>query len=189
MEHLPTFPSSILTDRLSLRCYSTDGANELFNLIERNRLHLTTSFAPMAQQLARVVNAIEFINTSTLLWNQGTVFQYGVHRRFDDRLIGQIKIKNISLEKSALELSYFIDQASRRQGFTIESMHAIVRLTFDKLHFKRINIRVIASNTESLQLAAKLGFVEDKIRKRDFVCGFGEVHDVHYLSLTNRNLN
>ena len=183
------FPYSILTERLSLRRYTSDSANELFNLVERNRHQLKTSFAPMAEQLIRIANVMEFINTSTVAWNQGTVYQYGIHRRFDDKLIGQIKIKNVNVEKSAIELSYFIDQAWQRKGFAKESVMAIMRLAFEKMHFKKINVRIIESNIESLHLANRLGFVEEQIRKHDFVCGFGEVHDVHYLGLHNRNLH
>jgi RimJ/RimL family protein N-acetyltransferase len=189
MEQAAHFPTSILTERLSLRWYTLDSASELFHLVERNRTKLQTSFSPMAEKLTRLHNVVEFISDSKLLWDQGSIFQYGIHRRLDDRLIGQIKVKNIDAAQSTIELSYFIDKDWLHQGFASESVLAIVRLAFLKLQFSKINIRVIASNIESLNMAHKLGFAEEKIRKQDFLCGHGKVHDVHYLALRNNNLH
>jgi RimJ/RimL family protein N-acetyltransferase len=55
------------------------------------------------------------------------------------------------------------------------------------MHFKRICLRIIASNTEGLLLAERLGFKREGLHRNEFRCGFGELHDVYYYSLTSED--
>jgi RimJ/RimL family protein N-acetyltransferase len=85
------------------------------------------------------------------------------------------------------ELSYFIDSSSERQGFATESISVILRAAFEQVNFKRIFVRIIPSNQGSIALADKLGFKHEGLHRNAFRCGFGELHDVHYFSVTTED--
>lgn len=93
-------------------------------------------------------------------------------------------MKNVVWDVPSAELSYFISSSAQRQGFATEAISRILRLAFEQLDFKRMFVRIIPSNKESILLANKLGFEHEGLHRNEFRCGFGELHDVHYFSLT-----
>ena len=99
-------------------------------------------------------------------------------------MAGQIKVKNISWDVPAAELSYFIGSGFLRRGYATEAVLAVMREAFERLQFNRIHARVIASNRESAELARKLGMVHEGRHRREFRCGHGELHDVDRFSVT-----
>jgi RimJ/RimL family protein N-acetyltransferase len=138
----------------------------------------------MAKELCNVEEAKEFAVGKMVQWNDRKIFCYGIWRKLPRELIGQIQVKNIAWEIPGAELGYFIGGAWQRKGYASESIAGILRLAFEKLGFQRIFVRILPSNRESFSLARKLGFQEEGLHRRAFRCGFGELHDVHYLSMT-----
>jgi RimJ/RimL family protein N-acetyltransferase len=43
-------------------------------------------------------------------------------------------------------------------------------------------VRILPSNQRSLALVKKLGFQEEGLHRKAFRCGFGQLHDVCFLS-------
>ena len=177
------FPETIETDRLTLRRYSVEDAGVLLEMIDRNRQELIRDFAQTAA-LQSVEQAESFVTEKSEQWHSRKNFTYGVWRKGADPLIGQIQVKNIAWEIPAAELSYFIDKNSQRRGYARESAGGIVAVAFGELQFERIFVRILPSNLESLSLSKRVGFQEEGLHRNAFRCGLGELHDVHYLSLT-----
>jgi RimJ/RimL family protein N-acetyltransferase len=112
------------------------------------------------------------------------LFCYGIWLKVSKQQIGQLQVKNIVWDVPSAELSYFIGSSTQRQGFATEAISGILRTAFKQLDFKRMFVRIIPSNEESIFLASKLGFKHEGLHRNEFRCGFGELHDVHYFSLT-----
>jgi len=179
------FPEHLDTDRLVLRRYSNADAPTILELVDRNRDRLIRNFSQMAKSLSQGEDAKSFTEDKAEQWNTRKAFCYGIWRKASRELIGQLQVKNIAWDVPSAELSYFIDASSRRQGFATEAIAAIVRVAFQELDFKRMFVRIIPSNQESISLANKLGFKHEGLHRNEFRCGFGELHDVHYFSLTS----
>ena len=180
------FPETAETGRLILRSYRLEDAAGILELVQRNRVELIPEFAQMAA-LQRVEDAGSFVVEKREQWNSGKTFCYGIWRREKEELIGQIQVKNIAWEIPAAELGYFIDKRWQRQGFASESVKGIVKVAFEGMGFERIFLRILPSNGASFSLAKKLGFQEEGLQRKAFRCGFGELHDVRYLSLTKED--
>jgi RimJ/RimL family protein N-acetyltransferase len=101
--------------------------------------------------------------------------------------IGQIQIKNIAWEIPSAELGYFTSNAWQRKGYASESIRGISGVAFQELDFQRIFVRILPLNRESFALAKRLRFHEEGLHRKAFRCGFGELHDVQYLSLTQED--
>src|ERR1700730_4589165 len=179
------FPGSLETRSLELRPYASVDAPDLLALIDGNRERLIQSFAPIAKDVVRTTDADAFVKSSAEKWTSRKEFVYGIWYKTSKELIGQIKAKSIVWDIPAAELSYFICQSSQRRGFATEAITAVLRAAFADMHFKRICLRIIASNTESLLLAEKLGFEREGLHRNEFRCGFNELHDVYHYSLTS----
>lgn len=178
-----SFPEMVEAERLVLRRYRSQDAAGILELVEQNRPQLIREFAQIAG-LQDVEEAKSFIAEKGEQWNDGKTLCYGIWRKPARQQIGQIQVKNVAWEIPSAELGYFIDRSSQRQGYASESVRRIAELAFEELTFQRIFVRILPSNRESFSLAKKLGFQEEGLHRRAFRCGFGELHDMHYLSLT-----
>jgi RimJ/RimL family protein N-acetyltransferase len=172
------------TPRLALRVYGKIDAPALLTLINENREQLRRSFAPMARDIQRPADAMDFVDECSRKWTKGEEFIYGIWHKPSKQLVGQIKVKGVVWEIPAAELPYFIDASSQRRGFAAEAIATVARAAIDRLNFKRLCLRIIASNVASLQLAEKLGFQREGVHRNEFRCGFDELHDVLHYSLT-----
>jgi RimJ/RimL family protein N-acetyltransferase len=181
------FPRLLESPRLSLRVYSKNDAAALLTLINENREQFRRSFAPMARNIQRPTDAIDFVDECSRKWTRGQEFIYGIWHKPSSDLVGQVKVKGVVWDIPAAELSYFIDASSQRRGFAAEAIATVVHAAIDRLNFKRICLRIIASNSASLQLAEKLGFRREGLHRNEFRCGFDELHDVLHYSLTGED--
>jgi RimJ/RimL family protein N-acetyltransferase len=176
-------PGIVETERLVLRCYRSEDAAGILELVQQNRAQLIREFAQLAS-LQTVEAAISFTAEKQEQWKGRKTFCYGIWRKQIKKQTGQIQVKNIAWDVPAAELGYFIDSSSQRHGYASESVRGILRLLFEDLEFQRIFLRILPSNSGSFSLAKKLGFQEEGLHRKAFRCGFGELHDLHYLSLT-----
>lgn len=176
------FPEAIETERLSLRRYGSDDGRGILELVKENREQLVREFAQMAG-LQDGIQAKAFIDDRDKQWKEGKAYCYGIWPKAEKKQIGQIQVKNIAWEVPSAELSYFIDWQQQRRGYASESIAAVLRMAFGEMRFKRIFVRILPVNRESFQLAKKLGFQEEGLHRKAFRCGFGELHDVRYLSI------
>ena len=179
-----TFPELLETERLVLRRYRSADAAGILELVDKNRARLVQNFSPMANALFQGEDVKSFVEDKTEQWNAGRAFCYGIWFKISKQQIGQLQVKNVMWDVPSAELSYFIDSSSERQGFATEAISGILRVALEQLDFKRIFVRIIPSNQGSIALANKLGFKHEGLHRNAFRCGFGELHDVHYFSVT-----
>jgi RimJ/RimL family protein N-acetyltransferase len=184
MPNAIAFPDTIDTERLVLRRYSSADAPGISELVEKNRDRLIRNFSQMAKGMSQVEEAIAFTEQKGEQWNARKGFCYGIWLKVSRQQIGQLQVKNVVWDVPSAELSYFISSSAQRQGFATEAITRILCLAFEQLDFKRMFVRIIPSNKESILLANKLGFEHEGLHRNEFRCGFGELHDVHYFSLT-----
>ena len=180
-----TFPDQLVTARLDLRACGADDALPLLTLIDANRVQLMRNFAPMAKGVTDRASAVELIETRSQQWQAGREFTYGLWLRPDDGLVGQLRIKSLDWDIPAAELSYFVVDSWQRHGLATEAITHVLELAFATLGFRRICLRIVASNTQSLNLAIKLGFQPEGVQRNAFRCGYGELHSLHNFALTD----
>jgi len=177
------FPERVETARLELRRYGSQDAAGVMELVRQNREQLTREF-PQIAGLQNIEEAKSLVKEKLEQWETGKTFCYGIWRKEGREQIGQIQVKNIAWEIPAAELGYFIGAAWQRHGYASESVLGILRLAFQEMGFQRIFVRILPSNPQSFALAKKLGFQEEGLHRKAFRCGYGQLHDVQYLSLT-----
>jgi ribosomal-protein-alanine N-acetyltransferase len=141
----------------------------------------------MAKGFGRVEEAIAFTEEKAQQWNDSKAFCYGIWLKDSKERIRQVLVKNLTWNIPSAELSYFIASWSQSKGFATEAISVILRTAFKELGFNRIFIRITPSSRESILLANKLGFKKEGLRRNEFRCGFGELHDVYYFSLTSQD--
>jgi RimJ/RimL family protein N-acetyltransferase len=95
----------------------------------------------------------------------------------EGQVIGQVCLKNIKWINHKAELSIFIVKEEQGRGYAATALAATVDYGFNRLNLYRLEAEVVASNTASLRLIQKLGFVEEgRLREAKFVNGI--YHDL-----------
>ena len=187
MPTVAPFPEQLSTPRLTLRRYRTSDAAAIRRLIDSNRDRLLQDFPDIARGFMTIEASQAHLDDRATQWNERRSFCYGIWQHEGGELRGQLTVKNIVWNLPSAELSYFVGAAWARQGVATEAIAAVLSVAFELRAFSRIYVRVIASNTGSLALARKLGFQEEGLHRNEFRCGRGQIHDVHYLSMTDRD--
>lgn len=129
--------------------------------------------------------ASAYVGVADDQWREGAAFVYGIWTPDEGTLIGQVRVKSIVWSVPSAELSYFVDRDWLRRGVATEAIRAVLREAFETRGFKRIYVRVIAANAESLALARRLGLRQEGVHRNAFRCGLGELHDLHLFAMTD----
>jgi RimJ/RimL family protein N-acetyltransferase len=178
------FPRDLRTGRLWLRGSRRADASSFFDLVHAERERLVESFAEMAR-ISSTSDADRYLVKVEKDSRRNIEFCYGMWHISMDRLIGQIKVKNIDWRIPSAELSYFIAGAWCKQGLTAEGTAAILDAAFSRLSFARVFVRIAATNSASISLAKRLGFLYEGTQRNGFRDGSGMLRDADVLSMTD----
>ena len=179
------FPDQLAAERVQLRRYHSSNAEGVRQLIDRNRERLRRNFPELANGVKTVEAASAYVAASDKQWAEGVAFVYGIWLASELHPIGQLRIKSMVWNVPSAELSYFVDRQWLRKGVATEAIRAVLRAAFDDLGFKRIYVRIIGANEESLALAHRLNLRHEGVHRNSFRCGLGELHDVHLFAMTD----
>ncbi len=75
-----------------------------------------------------------------------------------------------------------IFHAFRKQGYGEEAMRLVLRYCFQELRYQRCSAECLASNTASIKLQERLGFVREGLRRRVLFTN-GQYHDEYVAGL------
>ena len=164
-----SFPSQrayrILTERLELRCYRPDDAEELQEISARNREHLIT-FMPWAlREPESVDEKLELIRKWRGWFDTGRDFIYRIQRRGETKQIGGCGL-HYRISGRGAEIGYWIDEGETRQGFATELAAALTRFSLEVQAPTRVVMQVQVENELSLRIPKRLGFHEDGVLRR-----------------------
>jgi RimJ/RimL family protein N-acetyltransferase len=183
------FPDQLAAARIRLQRYHASHAQGVLRLIDRNRERLMRNFPELANGVKSVEAASAYLVASEKQWADSVAFVYGIWCPSEPDPIGQLRIKNMVWNVPSAELSYFVDREWLRKGVATEAVRAVLREAFAERGFKRVYVRIIGANEESLALARRLQLRHEGVHRNSFRCGLGELHDVHLFAMTDGDYN
>ncbi len=111
-----------------------------------------------------------------------TLFQWGIERREDARIIGTTTLFHLDTGNARAEIGYILGSAWWGQGYMHEALTALVSYAFGELKLRRIEADVDPRNGGSVKSLARLGFQrEGLLRERWNVAG--EIQDTEFFGL------
>ena len=100
------------------------------------------------------------------------------------KMIGEVILSEVEYDHMTANLVYWISEDYQGKGYATEAVHEIIKLGFEKLKLRRIEISAFATNSASNAMAKKLGFkYEGTKRKACFCEADGKIHDDNFYSL------
>jgi len=111
-----------------------------------------------------------------------TLFQWGIERKQDSRIIGTTTLFSLDSGNARAEIGYILASEYWSQGYMQEALTALLRFAFGELKLRRIEADVDPRNASSLKSLDRLGFKQEGLlRERWNVAG--EIQDTVYFGL------
>lgn len=157
----------MLTERLELRAFTPEEADELLALRLSNQAFLeplepirSESYFTLAGQRADIIQ-----NEQGRERDQAYV--YAVRLRENGQLLGRAALTGIARGPfQNANLGYFLDEAHNGRGYMTEAVKGVLELAFDKLGLHRVQAGVMPRNAPSLRVLEKAGFRREGLAER-----------------------
>jgi ribosomal-protein-alanine N-acetyltransferase len=114
-----------------------------------------------------------------------TLFQWGIARRSDGRVIGTTTIHRLEPAHRRAELGFALARGAWGQGLASEAVGAAVGFAFETLGLHRLEASVDPRNSASIRLLERQGFQREGLLRERFHLG-GEIQDDLLLGLLRR---
>ena len=152
-----------LTEDTELRLLEERHAEELTNLIDRNREHLRT-WLPWVDATRTVEDLKSFIRGALKQFAQNKGFAAGIWH--EDRLAGVIGYDPIDWENRGTELGYWLGEEYQGKGLVTAACRALVEHAFGELGLNRVVISCAPENEKSCAIPERLGFRREGIERQ-----------------------
>ncbi|MGQ0385091.1 MAG: GNAT family N-acetyltransferase [Gammaproteobacteria bacterium] len=114
-----------------------------------------------------------------------TLFQWGIERKEDERIIGSTTLFKLDSLNGRCEIGYGLASAWWKMGYMGEALPAVIQFAFDRLKMRRIEADVDPRNDNSLRTLGRLGFQREGLLRERWNVG-GEIQDTVILGLLAR---
>lgn len=171
---------------MKIRLLQSDDVNLLFNFLSRNN-ELTLRYFPITNKANSTLLGCKAYIKESIAKNEQKEF-YPFVLILNKELIGMIMIKNLNWRIPKAELAYFIDPNYQAQGLMSKAMEFILKLSFKELNIYKLIARIDPSNIASIRLVEKFGFKLEAKHEKEFRIETGELRDILFYSLFNKNL-
>ncbi|MEG1743738.1 MAG: GNAT family protein [Clostridia bacterium] len=172
--NLPT----IETERLILKKIVPENANDMYayaSLGEVTKYLLWSSHL----NINETKGYIEFVQHE---YKKGNYADWGINLKSDDRFIGTIGFAELNLSDNNGEIGYVQNPLYQGNGYMREAANAVLRLGFEQLSLKRIQVRIMDGNILSERMAASCGFKKEGTL-RDYMLIKGKYRTIHVYSI------
>ena len=164
MDHKGTV--NIKTKRLLLRKLSIDDASSLFELGE------------LGQTLQE---AQEYMKAMVADYNDPKYYHWGIY--LDGRIIGRVKVNELSDRDHFAQLGYGIALSYRNKGYMTEAVSAVAEFLLSETCIHRIYVEIRANNRASRRVAEKVGMKLEGCLRSHFLDNANEYADVYVYGL------
>lgn len=112
-------------------------------------------------------DAVRYLDAIRSGFADADLFQWGIARRDDDRVIGTATLAHIDRDNRRAEIGFILARTHWGRGHVGEILPVLIGHAFDTLGLHRLEADVDPRNEASLKTLRRLGFVEEgRLRER-----------------------
>ncbi len=152
-----------LTEDTELRLLEERHAEELADLIDRNREHLRR-WLPWVDTSRTVEDLKNFIRGALEQFAHNMGFTAGIWH--EGRLAGVISYNSIDWENRSVEVGYWLGEEYQGKGLVTAACRALVEHAFGELGLNRVVISCATENEKSCAIPERLGFRREGIERQ-----------------------
>lgn len=164
------------------RPITRDDAEELFNLIDKNRDRLEF-FAGTVSKTRTLADTYGFVEDVLQRISDKKYFSFVVVNDIKNDIVGYVDVKNIDWDIPKAEFGCFFDADNCGRGLATQAMNNVIEILFTEMGFLKLFLRTHTENTTARKLAERCGFEVEGIIRKDYRTAKGEVVDLVYYGL------
>jgi RimJ/RimL family protein N-acetyltransferase len=176
-ERLPTLDAP----RVRLRWVDARDVDALFAVFSDERVMRYWATTPMTTRS----QAEDYVTRIHQGFAGKSLFQWGVERKEDSRLIGTCTLLHVDVPNRRAEVGYALRSDLWKRGYMREALTALLDYAFGTLKLRRLEADVDPRNDGSLGVLGHLGFRHEGLLRERWNVG-GEVQDSAFLGLLAR---
>jgi len=158
-ERLPTLTG----ERVALRWLTEPDIPALYAIFSSPEVCRYWSAPPM-KSIDDATRLLEDIHQS---FRNRSLFEWGIARRDDDRVIGTCTLADLNATHKRAEVGFALEQASWGRGYVREVLPLAFAFSFDTLRLHRIEADIDPANHRSVRIVEGFGFQrEGYLRER-----------------------
>jgi len=132
--------------------------------------------------MRHVAEAEELLREIGDLFRRRSLFQWGIARRDDDRLVGTATLFRLDPVHRRCEIGFALGRDAWGRGLMTEALTTLFDFAFDSLALRRLEADVDPRNEPCLRLLERLGFRREGLLRERYYVG-GEIQDSVLLGL------
>lgn len=152
--------ADLKNDRVVIRPYRLEDADDLFTAVVESREHLLP-WLPWAIKYATVEDARDTINRMTAVWTLREGFDAGLWDAGTGRFVGGCGLHPRDWAVPAFEIGYWLRANMTGHGYITEAVKLLTDYAFDTFGARRVAIQCDARNERSAAVPRRLGFVHE----------------------------
>lgn len=176
------FPK-LLTERLELCAITRDHAEWYLEHFSIPEIAVGQGFPPPKDLEAAKGELDEYI---VGLFEKGLGYRWGMRLKDTQDIIGSIGFYSWDKEHDKAKMGYDLRPEYWGRGLMREALERTIQFGFDVMKLNRIEISVLATNSRSIGLVSRLGFVREGVM-REFSKIDGAYVDEHVFSMLRRD--
>lgn len=155
--------SLTVDDEVSVELAEMHHAQEIYDLIDKNREHLTP-WMPWAPMTTSVADTVEFLRRVRREYAEGKAFHANL--RYRGAIVGGIGLHLMDDYNKSVELGYWVDEDHVGRGIVTRATRALVTAAF-AMGYVRVTIRADVDNVRSRAIPERLGFGFEGVARKE----------------------
>lgn len=174
-------PESFETERLLVSIYEQGDGEEFYQFLQANYNHLQEELSE-TRTLQTIEDAEAYIRCKKVAWLSRERLVPKIVEKATGRMIGQLWIEP-KWERMIFEIGYCIEEKSQGNGYITEAVKKIIEFLFIELKANKLEIHTKVTNSKSIGVAERCGFVKEAQLRERGRTNEGEVVDLQIYGL------
>lgn len=159
--------------QLTLRSVNEKYADEIFALVQRNKLWLSKAME-WPQYVTSVEDSRKNVRGNYILHHRGYAKMFLIYR--EEHMVGVFSFNQIEPTNKTAYIGYWLDEASQGQGIISQAIDAVITKYSREGTVRRFVIKCSVNNEASNRVAKRNGFtLEGCLKQAEFLSG--KFHD------------
>ena len=168
-----------IDEEIVLRLLEERHAEEVFSLLDQNRVHLQTELTWLTDQLS-VNDAKEYIRAGLERFAANNGLRAGIWLK--SNLAGIVSLHGLVWADQKASIGYWLGASFQGQGLATKACSILINHAFGELKLNRLEIQCDSENNRSRKIAERLGFTQEGILRQSWWSG-GHFSDLVLYSL------
>jgi ribosomal-protein-serine acetyltransferase len=145
---------------------------QLVGFVQRNREHLSR-YLPAVAEIDTLEAARSHLAATAERVGRGELCEW--HLFADGVLCGAVRLKNVEPQNRKAAVAYYLGADYQGRGIATIAVRGVLGYAFGRLGLNRVELDCAVSNTPSVRVAERLGFIregelrEDELLEGEFV--------------------